>query len=166
MSIVRSCSWIPLSPSLGVPQVVRDGPGSLRHRHPHRPAGHQRLERPGAGPQALVPVPHAHAPPADQGAARGRRQPAGRGGHLVLGGVPAHAAARLARRVPAPGDPAEGRGDRLCTRSVIGGAGQRVCLMTPPLLHSALPLYNPLPCSTLTLSSSSSSSIKIQESRT
>ncbi|KAF3845866.1 hypothetical protein F7725_002944 [Dissostichus mawsoni] len=47
----------PLVPS----QVVCNGPCSLRHWHPHRPTGHQRLERPGSGTQEVVSVPHQHA---------------------------------------------------------------------------------------------------------
>lgn len=52
---------------LGSSQVVRDGPGSLRYRHPHRPAGHQRVERPRPWTQEVVLVPHQHPPRADQG---------------------------------------------------------------------------------------------------
>lgn len=100
------------------PQVVCDGPGSLRYRHPHRPAGHQRLERPGSRPQEVVPVPHQHPPRAHQGDQRGRRQPAGRGYHLVQRGLSPNAAAQLVSRVQTARDPPETRGDGFCAWSV------------------------------------------------
>lgn len=99
-------------------QMVCNGSGPIRHRHPHRPAGHQRLERPGSRAQEVVSVPHQHAPRADQGDQRGGRKPAGRGNHLVQRGLSPNSAAELASRVHATGDPPKTWGDGFCAWSV------------------------------------------------
>lgn len=95
-------------------QMVCNGTGSLGHRHPHRPTGHQRLELLGSGAQEMVPVPHKHAPRTDQSDQRWWRKPAGRSYHLVYCYFSSNTAAKLASRVCTTGDPPETRGDRIC----------------------------------------------------